>query len=427
MIVFRNPGLIDLAAVRNMGVSVKLPGSFGYFGTGMKFSIASVLRGGGRIELWRGLERHDFTTVRETIRGEKFDVVCMDGVPMGFTTQLGRNWEPWMVLRELGCNALDEAGSFYQVGRRPRQLADETETTIVVRWDALDEAYKQRRSIFCALEGYSQVLATEQVQVLEGESQYLFYRGVRAYKLQRPSAFTYNILSEQALTEDRTIAQVYYPQGEVRAMWLACEDRDALVTALTSEDKWEGQLDFTATNRKPSRTFVDVVLDGRRHDWKGLIQSAINVVMKQQRRDRGDSYVRSRRTQDALDRALEIVGEMFGDDQLDMDNAHFIVVPELENDKTWLVDNDQAYLSEGLLAGTTRDIVEALIRCRLEQVYVDERDMFITAILETDSRTRKYRADQESAMAEEADEEAEASPVEPVRAPVDDEVPYETN
>ena len=46
MIVFHNPGLIDLDAIRLMGASVKLPDSFGRFGTGFKYGLATVLRGG---------------------------------------------------------------------------------------------------------------------------------------------------------------------------------------------------------------------------------------------------------------------------------------------------------------------------------------------------------------------------------------------
>lgn len=34
MIIFRNSGIIDIDAVRTMGVSVKAPGSFGYFEIG---------------------------------------------------------------------------------------------------------------------------------------------------------------------------------------------------------------------------------------------------------------------------------------------------------------------------------------------------------------------------------------------------------
>ena len=83
MLIFRNPGLIDLEAVRTLGVSVKLPGSFGRFGTGLKFAIARILRGGGSITIYRGLEAHTLGTVDREVRGETFQIVTLDGEPMG--------------------------------------------------------------------------------------------------------------------------------------------------------------------------------------------------------------------------------------------------------------------------------------------------------------------------------------------------------
>jgi len=45
MLIFSNPGLIDIDAVTTLGVSVKQPGSFGRFGTGLKFAVAEVRSG----------------------------------------------------------------------------------------------------------------------------------------------------------------------------------------------------------------------------------------------------------------------------------------------------------------------------------------------------------------------------------------------
>ena len=96
MIVFRNTGLIDLTAVRTLGVSVKEEGAIGYFGTGVKFAIATILRGGGSITLYRGKDEHRFGTVSQEVRGQSFEVVTFDGAELGFTTALGRYWKPWM-------------------------------------------------------------------------------------------------------------------------------------------------------------------------------------------------------------------------------------------------------------------------------------------------------------------------------------------
>ena len=82
MIVFQNPGLIDLAAVITMGVSVKEGDTpIGFFGTGLKFAIATILRNGGGIELYRGGDKHVFGIEPGTVRGEAFDFVTRLSCP----------------------------------------------------------------------------------------------------------------------------------------------------------------------------------------------------------------------------------------------------------------------------------------------------------------------------------------------------------
>ena len=90
MISFQNNGLIDIAAVTTMGVSVKEgDGAIGYFGTGLKFAIATILREGGEVTLWRGLEKHIFTATLLTVRGEDFQQWCAFGIYHRIRPQLG--------------------------------------------------------------------------------------------------------------------------------------------------------------------------------------------------------------------------------------------------------------------------------------------------------------------------------------------------
>ena len=92
MIVFQNPGLIDIDAITTMGVSVKDGDSpIGYFGTGLKFAIATLLRNECSVTIYRGDEALCFTAEAIEVRGEAFERVCMNGQSLGFTTMLGRS------------------------------------------------------------------------------------------------------------------------------------------------------------------------------------------------------------------------------------------------------------------------------------------------------------------------------------------------
>jgi hypothetical protein len=71
MLVFSNPGEIDIRAATIIGVNVKQGNTpIGYFGTGLKYAIAGIIRLGGTIEIWSGETNYFFTGRKETIRGK---------------------------------------------------------------------------------------------------------------------------------------------------------------------------------------------------------------------------------------------------------------------------------------------------------------------------------------------------------------------
>jgi len=108
---FMNNGNFDIRAMMTMGVSAKLSDSaIGFFGTGFKYAVAVILRGGGSVKVSTIDGVYEFTKKEEIIRDQKFDLVMINGSSAGFTTHMGINWEPWMAFRELFCNAKDEGG-----------------------------------------------------------------------------------------------------------------------------------------------------------------------------------------------------------------------------------------------------------------------------------------------------------------------------
>lgn len=246
MIIFQNTGLIDVAAVTTMGVSVKEAGSIGYFGTGLKFAIATILREGGTITIWRGTEPFRFTSSPLTVRQTEFQQVMMNGTPLGFTNQLGRDWETWMAFRELASNCRDEGGQYWKHDDREvvGWFAAEDMTTIEVDHEAMNEVWYNRRSIL--LEG-KPLYSTEHANIYEGTTPYAYYRGVRVHTHTRPFAFTYNVKSEIDLTEDRTAKNWWQLEHRLEKALGACEDRALLRKALTCGEMYaEHYLDVPA-------------------------------------------------------------------------------------------------------------------------------------------------------------------------------------
>lgn len=252
MIIFQNPGMIDLDAALMMGASVKEGDSpIGYFGTGLKFAIATILRQErGRIWINHGNRRTAFIASPQRLRGKEFNVVYridrIDGVQqepqvLGFTTELGRNWEPWMAFRELGTNALDEGGG-YELHGDDSDLSIAGETIIHVK--GIDDVWHNRRSII--LEG-KPLISSQNVHIHEGSSIYAFYRGVRIFRSSKPFAYTYNIQSPIELTEDRTAKHPFQLSLAIERAIGALEDQRLLRRMLTvGEGFFEHDLDVPA-------------------------------------------------------------------------------------------------------------------------------------------------------------------------------------
>lgn len=260
MIIFRNPGLIDMAVVETMGVNVKDGDSpIGRFGTGLKFAISTILRDGGEIEIWRGGRCHKIGTVAREIRGKSFDIVTLDGQPLGYTTDLGRDWLPWMAFRELATNVMDEQGE-YSIGPAQGEamppMPGPDETVIVAHGPGIVDAYHTRGTII--LES-PPIAVTSVCDIHEGPSNYVYFRGVRVHELRKPTLYTYNVKVDIELTEDRT-AKVPYMLHAYMAMAIEKAEDDTIIRrAITcGEDYFEDHLSLDGSSLA-SKQFGDVL------------------------------------------------------------------------------------------------------------------------------------------------------------------------
>lgn len=103
VLVFETPGHIDIRAFTLMGVSAKpsTTSSIGYFGTGLKYAVASLVRMGSRPVVWIGRDRYTFFNRPDKFRGVEFDKITMRRDRLGlrgrntdlpYTTMYGRKW-----------------------------------------------------------------------------------------------------------------------------------------------------------------------------------------------------------------------------------------------------------------------------------------------------------------------------------------------
>lgn len=249
-IYFANDGHLDLDVIRTMGVSVKkTENPIGFFGTGLKYAIATLLRTDHKISLFTNGETIEFFTKQKEIRGETFNMIMMGDEQLGFTTDLGKNWEVWQAYRELYSNTVDENGIVSGV-------FVEKDTVFSVRGPQIADVHAERGKIFLQNQPW---IVGDGVEIYRGKSEYVYFRGVRVHKLMKPSRFTYNLTCHMMLTEDRTLASVYDMNYKLGTRLPRIADRE--FTDKLVDPSWDGlesQIDFSDC-LDPSDEFLDSI------------------------------------------------------------------------------------------------------------------------------------------------------------------------
>lgn len=255
MIYLQNPGLIDPRCISTIGVSVKEgENPIGFFGTGLKYAIAIVLRLGGEITIWRGTEPLRFSTKDAEIRGANFKIICMNDQELGFTTHLGEHWECWQAFRELYCNALDEGGSCWKGDAAPQTGL----TLIEVDCGEFSECYDRRGDFILDSKPY---LTCKGVEWHKRPSKGVFFKSILVGALgPEPMRFAPNIQNKIALTEDRTIGDRSEVLRALSNSIIGCEDAQFIRDYVTTGEGFaEHDIDMD-WHMEPGRVFIDAIV-----------------------------------------------------------------------------------------------------------------------------------------------------------------------
>lgn len=110
---FSNQGEIDVNAFKLLGASSKREATdkIGFFGSGLKYATALMLREGIEFKVFSGSKEVKFGLEKQDFSGINFDVITINGERTSMTTQAGPDWEPWFAIREIYSNTIDEGGS----------------------------------------------------------------------------------------------------------------------------------------------------------------------------------------------------------------------------------------------------------------------------------------------------------------------------
>ena len=404
MIIFHNPGLIEPNAFRLSGASVKQEGSFGRFGTGLKYAVATILRTEGMITVHSGDRTFRFeleTSVLKTVCFSEVvlveDALDQQGqpipgaavrTPLGFTVDLGKDWEPWMAVRELGCNARDEDGDWNVVhnddvaGWTFGAKDGPEETVFLIDWPKVEETWEA--TLAQTFAPAAEVLLEEAgVRVLPGPSDYLYHRGVRVWKLPKPSTFTYDVTAPVELTEDRTVKYSFCVVANVRNMILATTDRSIIAAAVSaSKETWEGGFDWTGQQwspHDPGHDWVEEVAT-LREVKASLSKSATDVFLahsaiKTATRYAGGSYEAKTGT---FGEAADELSEL----GIDVTEVNVFVIDELPGEAHSTIRGGSVYATKALIEdGSRLQIAKEMLTRYLEVKSGGDHDTLLRLVV----------------------------------------------
>lgn len=246
IIKFGNSGELDPRMWRTFGVSAKDgDGAIGKFGTGLKYAIAVLLREGRHISINTGGVLYEFTAKDADFRGKTFKQCFCNGEELPFTTHLGVEWELWMAYREIASNCMDEGGTIGEAG----------ETTVEADFYGVDH-----EDVFLSSER-KPVYSSPIIDIYNGESSVIYYRGVRVFTPPRTCSTTINI-KKADITEDRTLKYEHQVREAIAKATLSDTISNEVLEHLLlhTKDKYEEGAFYDWLNTPPSSALIDMVL-----------------------------------------------------------------------------------------------------------------------------------------------------------------------
>lgn len=264
MLIFENKEEIDVRGITTFGTSSKNNSqAIGFFGTGLKYAIAVLLRHNLSIEICSGSTKYFFAKVKIKIRNDEFEIVRMthtmpDGshndVDLAFTTELGKTWELWQAYRELYCNTIDEKGTIEVTTKAPRPKKGFTRIIVT----GLDEYHANSSGYILQTKPLYDLGRVEIHAVDEGGSGAIFYRGISVAIPHDRMLFSYNLKNKMDLTEDRTLKYIHMAQIDIAMSIAQSSIAQPIIDIITAEENtFESNLNFKyIEGYEPSETFI---------------------------------------------------------------------------------------------------------------------------------------------------------------------------
>lgn len=264
-LVISNPGLIDPLAFELIGASTKRSDhqSIGFFGSGLKYAIAGMLRRGIDFQVWRGEEMLEITTQEVRMRDQVFNRIFFNGQSTSLTTDMGPRWEKWMLIRELYANSIDEGGEMAVTAEYHEFIAPGRTTIIIPDTDQVSEVLSDQDVLFCR--GREIAYEDDKIRIYEEVGDGGFYvKGILVHRAL--PGYGYMMKSDPyTLNEERQLADIGSATRSTLAAILGVSDRKMvkrIVSRIKRDRSFESGIFMTwlLSRHTASDAWSDIVL-----------------------------------------------------------------------------------------------------------------------------------------------------------------------
>lgn len=198
-ILFENEGEIPINAFKLLGASSKRNDDtkIGFYGTGLKYAIALMLREGIDFKIFSGTKEVRIGKRQTKFLDQKIYVMTVNDEKTSITLDAGIDWQPWFAIREIYSNTIDEGGKM-QLNAPVEPVAGKTRiyidsanlklTDIMASWG---DFFTIGRVVAEKIEKSPSGRILEKTETNPNFT--VFRKGIRAYTQNKQSLFDYDL------------------------------------------------------------------------------------------------------------------------------------------------------------------------------------------------------------------------------------------
>ena len=240
----KNKGELDVRLLTLMGGTTKRNDNskIGTFGSGTKYAMAYLLRNNIDFEIFSGTKQTHIGVVEETIQDTPFKILTIGGIQTSITDSMGPDWEPWMVVREIYSNAIDEGEAQYDIVNNKEKCEAGTTTFYIELTPGIMEVYNNWDNYFIV--GKEPFYENDNCKIFPQKGPLKIYKqGILVYSNDSPSMFNYDF-KKADLNELREYKG--YLEGDLLESICGITDKNVVKYFIenVSEDVEEGKLGY---------------------------------------------------------------------------------------------------------------------------------------------------------------------------------------